>query len=85
MKGFTIDAKIKKGNWKVALVLALGLDYHWYRQNTDGTWSHKQGSGPVTNLDGDGINGHLITDIKTADRGIYTVLIGYFEVGKCIE
>ena len=47
--------------------------------------SHKQGSGPVTNLDGDGINEHLITDIKTADRGIYTVLIGYFEVGKCIE
>ncbi len=32
------------GEYKVALVIDPGKDYHWYRQNVDGTWSHKPGS-----------------------------------------
>lgn len=30
---------------------AHGYDYHWYRQNSDGSWSHKTGTGAVTNQD----------------------------------
>jgi len=40
-----------KGTSKVALVTALGVDYHWYRQNPDGTWSDKAGSNKVKNWD----------------------------------
>ncbi len=49
----------------VALVVGPGDDYHWYRQNGDGTWSHKPGTTPVTNLD---TAGNVITDPRTADR-----------------
>ncbi len=31
-------------------VLYGGVDYHFYMQHSDGTWSHKPGSLPVTNL-----------------------------------
>ena len=40
-------------------------DFHFYRQNHDGYWSHKPGSGPVTNVDAEG---NLITDPDKADR-----------------
>lgn len=40
--------------YKVALVIAPGLDYHWYIQNKDGYWSHKRGLSKVTNVDADG-------------------------------
>lgn len=41
-------------------------DYHFYRQNPDGTWSHKQGcGGKATNLDG---NGNVINDPETCSR-----------------
>jgi hypothetical protein len=55
-------------------------DFHFYRMNDDGTWSHKIGAHPATNLDG---RGHIITDIETADRhGLdghnYSLLHGYF-------
>jgi len=39
--------KCKKGYSKVALVVDKGTDYHWYRQDPDGFWSHKDGSNPV--------------------------------------
>ena len=26
------------------------VDYHWYRQNPDGTWSHKLGQGEVARI-----------------------------------
>ena len=37
----------------VALFIHSKTDYHWYRQNPDGSWSHKLGSDPVTNVDAD--------------------------------
>jgi len=43
--------KCPEGFSKVALVVDKGTDYHWYRQNPDGTWSHKDGSNPVKNFD----------------------------------
>ena len=60
------------------------IDYHWYRQNPDGTWSHKPGRTEVTNLDA---SEELIFDPEICDRnyetssGInYNEFIGYFAV-----
>lgn len=54
-------------------------DYHWYRRDRDGKWSHKMAWTPCTNLDD---SNNIITDPKTADRGAYTVFCGYFCVNK---
>lgn len=46
-----------EGFYKVMLALDTSStlkDYHWYRQNSDGTWSHKPASGAVRNYDYDG-------------------------------
>lgn len=53
----------------VALVIAPGWDFHWYRKGGNGYWTHKPGSTPATNVDN---SGHLIPDPRTADRGPYT-------------
>lgn len=63
----------------VALVVSPGWDYHWYRRDSDGKWSHKMGGTAATNLDN---SGAIITDPKTADRGSYTDFCGYFCVNK---
>ena len=58
-------------SYKVALVvspgnaLGAGNDYHWYRQNPDGTWSHKPGLLAVSNKDS---GGEIIVDPRTANR-----------------
>lgn len=53
----------------VALVVAPGYDYHWYRKGRDGWWTHKPGRTAVTNLDN---AGKKILDPRNADRGPYT-------------
>lgn len=65
------------GTYKVALVIAPNYDYHWYRQDSDGMWSHKPGITAVKRTDD---SGHLIFDPQTADCGIYTAFVGYFAV-----
>lgn len=64
---------------QVALVIAPGWDYHWYRKDRDGRWSHKMGGTPATNLDE---SGNIITDPRTADRGAYTIFCGCYCVCK---
>ena len=54
---------------RVALVMAPGYDYHWYRKGRNGYWTHKPGGTPATNIDN---SGNLIPDPRTADRGVYT-------------
>jgi hypothetical protein len=73
------NTPVAPGNWKVALAIAPDVDYHFYRQNDDNTWSHKRGNLPATNLD---FSGYVITNPENADRDIYTEFIGYYEVGK---
>jgi hypothetical protein len=66
----------------VALVIKPGgiyWDYHWYRLDRDGKWSHKMAWTPATNLDD---SGNIITNPKTADRGSYTLFCGCFCVNK---
>lgn len=59
------DTACPAGSYKKALVVAPGKDYHWYRQDSDGTWSHKPGQTEATNRDA---SGNAITDPRTADR-----------------
>jgi len=71
------DMKCPKEGHLVALVVAPGWDYHWYRKGRDGYWTHKPGRTPVTNVDD---NQALITDPRTANRGMYTEFCGFMIV-----
>lgn len=78
--------EVKEGNWwKVALVFdnECGFfdtgDYHWYRQNTDGTWSHKVGSCAVSNKDCSGL---IIENPVLCDRGSYKTFAGFYMIRK---
>ena len=59
------DDPCPSGCWKVALVIAPNDDFHWYRQDESGNWSHKPGHTPAINTDA---SGNPITDPRTADR-----------------
>lgn len=50
-------------NCVVALVVAEDVDFHWYRLDDNGLWSHKPGSSRARNHDG---NGNLISDPRKA-------------------
>ncbi len=77
------------GTYKVALVIGASssdYDYHWYRQDADGFWSHKLAWLPVTRYDSEG---KLIIDPKYAARDYtnlepagynYSTFVGYFAV-----
>jgi hypothetical protein len=61
----------------VALVVAPGYDFHWYRRDKSGWWSHKPGGTQATDRDN---SGHYIHNPETADRGPYTDFCGYLVV-----
>lgn len=61
----SFTGKCPKGTRKVATVVDPKNDYHWYRQDADGYWSHKPGSTPVTNVDS---TGRRIYDPQLASR-----------------
>ncbi|MDZ4719869.1 MAG: hypothetical protein SH847_15575 [Roseiflexaceae bacterium] len=66
----------------VALVVAPGpgfIDFHWYRKNTEGFWSHKPGGTKVRNVDNSNV---LILNPETCNRGPYTRFCGYFYTCK---
>lgn len=72
--------------WLAALVVAPGIDYHWYRLHSDvhngcHVWGHKPGQTQATDRDN---SGKIITDIRKADRGIYTDVCSAFLVGKSV-
>jgi len=64
-----------------------GVDYHWYRLDSTGKWSHKPGPTPATNVDA---SGNPIASPETANRDYsgpdyslnYSVFCGYFCVDK---
>jgi len=53
------------------------LDYHWYRFDSNGRWSHKRGITAATDKDN---SNQVILNPETADRGEYTGFCGYYEV-----
>ena len=69
------DKACPKCSFKVALVIWPDEDYHWYRQDDDGNWSHKPGKDKATNKDD---SGKPITDPRNADRGPYTIFCECF-------
>lgn len=71
----------KKGFYPVALVVAPDQDYHWYRMDSNGRWSHKPGHTEATDLDA---SGNVILNPETANRDYgrinYSNFCGYFYV-----
>ena len=69
----------KKEVPSIASVIAPGVDYHWYVQNSDGYWSHKPGTTSCTKVDA---SGNFITDPQTANRNYsyanYSKFCGYY-------
>ena len=65
----------------MALVIAPGYDYHWYRHQRGGFWGHKPGSTAARNVDSNGV---LITDPQTCARGPYTNFCDFFYAGKSV-
>ena len=50
----TFTAKCPTNMSKIALVMHPGEDYHFYRQDADGWWSHKDGANKVKRFDAEG-------------------------------
>lgn len=67
----------KEDDSLIALVVAPGWDYHWYRRDDSGMWSHKPGGTPATTSDN---ANNEISDPEKADRGPYSEFCGYFKV-----
>ena len=84
-EGIEADALMDPGEYKVALMIGDKGDYHWVRQNYDGTWSHKRGITEVTNLDA---SGNVIYDPNKADfnygdqnpSGDNYKIVGYYAI-----
>lgn len=68
------DTPLNNGHY-VALVLAPEYDYHWYRLDAGGIWSHKPGHTRVRNWDNDR---KPITSPETCARDPYVKFCGYF-------
>ena len=69
--------------YKIAFAVPNDLkDIHFYRQNQDGTWSHKKGKLPVTNTDS---SGNIIYNPSLCDSSTNTyphgyTVVAYFEI-----
>ena len=66
------------GTYKIA-VAYYSEDYHFYRQNSDGTWSHKPGLTSVINTESANSN-NLIFDPEECNRGNYIYFIGFYAI-----
>jgi hypothetical protein len=77
----TFTKKCPKKMTKAAVVTDENEDYHFYRQDSNGYWSHKPGSTDVTNKDA---SGRFIYDPQLASRKYdnsaldYQNFCGYF-------
>jgi hypothetical protein len=69
----------EKPRWLMALVVAPGIDYHWYRKQKEGFWGHKPGGTAARNVDN---NGAIVWNPETAARLPYTNFCGYFYACK---
>lgn len=85
MNSGSFDQPCPKGTHKIYLVHS-GDDYHFYRLDSDGKWSHKPGSTPVIREDADGKE---IIDPSKANHNYghhnYDTSCGFFCVPKIDE
>ena len=78
----SINTVCPDGTYKVALFVdPIAFDYHWYRQNSDGTWSHKPSIDSVRDFDSNGsiIYNPLLCSRQESSRN-YTDYIGCYAV-----
>lgn len=83
----TFEAKCPPNMSKIGLGMDEGQDYHVYREDSDGLWSHKDGANKVKRYDAEGL---AIWDPKTAARDYrpngsflnYDKFCGYFCVPR---
>jgi len=79
---------INGSGYDVALVYGYNkngyFDYHWYRKDSNGKWSHKRGLSTITNVDA---SGKAISDPKTANRNYqssgghnYSTFVGTYRI-----
>jgi hypothetical protein len=86
LKKVPFTKKCPKNHYKGAMVVDPNHTFHFYRQNPDGTWSHKPGTNPVTNLDQDDnkiyiphfSNRDYSDGINNEDSINYTDFCGYY-------
>jgi hypothetical protein len=69
----------EKPRWLVAMVVAPGYDYHWYRKQKEGFWGHKPGGTAARNTDNNGV---VVSNPETCARAPYTDFCGYFYVPR---
>lgn len=65
----------------MALVVAPGWDYHWYREQQGGFFGHKPGPTAARNTDN---NNALVVNPETCARDPYTDFCGYFYAGRSV-
>ena len=84
-----INDPIDCTHYKIALVIdnkGDKLDYHFYRQDNNGMWSHKLGKNPISNKDAcdkyikDPKKACRNYDKKNNDKYNYTIFCGYYSV-----
>ena len=80
------NVKCPNKYYKGAMVVDPDNTYHFYRQNKQGTWDHKPGISPITDIDADGNKIYIphyanrdYRDNKNNDDAInYTDFCGYY-------
>lgn len=65
LKKIGFRSRCPAGTSKIALVVHPDEDYHFYREDPDGLWSHKDGSNKAKRVDADGLP---IVNPQTAAR-----------------
>lgn len=73
--------KGKQDDTLIAVVAWPDNDFHWYRRDDSGKWTHKMGGTPAQTVDN---SGNPITDVEKADRGSYTDFCGYFKISNYV-
>ena len=68
--------------YDIALAMAYNsngyfIDYHWYRKDSNGRWSHKPGYDTVRDYDN---SNNKIYNPSTANRGIYSKYVTSFRI-----
>lgn len=76
-----LNDEVPENRYKVVLFVGFRPNYnafHWYRQNSDGTWSHKEGGSEVTNLDSN--NEIIYNPVTCAKSDTYYEYVGCYAV-----
>lgn len=80
IKIVSFNEKCPENSYKGALAVNPNVTYHFYRENNDGYWSHKDGGRKATNVDASGnmIIDPYTSDRKWSDKRHYKDFCGYF-------